>query len=153
MKLFEELIKPENKKKFRELVKKYHPDNKETGNEEISKKLNVAKGKGDATFEKVYSELINKKPNSDIGKYGIEKYKEWLKELKENPILFKVKNFNVSFEFLKKGNFLFLYIILLDMSKYSGKFKSEIILNGIKSKEELYDDIMKKINDILSLFP
>lgn len=55
----EALEKDDNKKLFRELVKKYHPDNKD-GNEEIMKKLNKAKDDGDKAFEIFYASYLNK---------------------------------------------------------------------------------------------
>lgn len=57
--LLEELRSQEAKKKFRELIMKYHPD--KGGDEEITKKLNVAKDKGDYALWDLYDELTGKK--------------------------------------------------------------------------------------------
>lgn len=65
MNIFEELTDKENKKKWRELVRKYHPDNKETGNEKIMKKVNNAYEKGDRVFERLVAELKGEKPPTD----------------------------------------------------------------------------------------
>lgn len=61
MHLYEELKKQENKKSFRELVMKYHPD-KKGGDEKIMKKLNDAADRGDRAFENFKDELLGKKP-------------------------------------------------------------------------------------------
>lgn len=65
MNIFEELKKQENKKNFRELMSKHHPD-KKGGSIEIAKKLNNAKDKGDEAFERFRDELLGKKPKETV---------------------------------------------------------------------------------------
>jgi len=65
MKIHEELRDKENKKLWQQLVKKYHPDNKKTGDEKIMKKINNAYEKGDEAFKRFHDELTGKKPATD----------------------------------------------------------------------------------------
>jgi len=64
MNIFEELKKAENKKKFRELVMKYHPD-KKSGDEVKMKALNNAADKGDSAFENFVNEILSGKKSSE----------------------------------------------------------------------------------------
>ena len=61
--ILEELKNKENKKKFRELVMKHHPDR--GGDERIMKKLTAAADKGDYAFEQFRDELLGKKKPQD----------------------------------------------------------------------------------------
>jgi len=65
MNINEELAKQDNKKIWRDLVRKYHPDNKKTGDEKIMKKINNAYEKGDEVFERLHDELTGKKSATD----------------------------------------------------------------------------------------
>ena len=67
MNILESLSSPESRRKFRELVKSYHPD---TGHKDdnVIKKINDAKDKGDAAIDRLYAELISgKKSNGSRG--------------------------------------------------------------------------------------
>jgi len=61
--IVEELSKKDNKKKFRELVMKYHPD--KGGDDKIMKRLNTAADDGDYAFEQLRDELVGKKKPKD----------------------------------------------------------------------------------------
>ena len=61
----EELRDRENKKLWQQLVKKYHPDNKKTGDEKVMKKINNAYEKGDEAFKRFHDELTGKKTATD----------------------------------------------------------------------------------------
>ena len=88
----EELKDPKNKKKFRELVKKYHPD-KGGEDEETIKRINHAK-RSDKDFEAFLKDFLNDKKE--------ESPKE--ESPKEKPFKSKTKPYRYDFksEVLKK---------------------------------------------------
>ena len=83
----EAITKEENKKRFRDLVKMYHPDNKLTGDVEFMKKLNAAKDT-DESFESFFDELYKiKAPKKEQEKNKRparfktdEEWQKWLKQ-------------------------------------------------------------------------
>jgi len=58
----EAISNPESKKKFIEMIKKYHPD--VGGDIKIAQKINNAKDRGDEAVDKLYAELIGRKGQS-----------------------------------------------------------------------------------------
>lgn len=91
--LYEELEKSENKKSFRELVMKYHPDRK-GGSEEMMKKLNDAADKGDAAFERFREEITGKKSSRQERDKETESFFDDLeKELIGHPKVISIKKF------------------------------------------------------------
>lgn len=85
MKIYEELKKRENKKAFRELVMKYHPDR--GGDEDVMKKLTNAADKGDKAFEDFRDELLGKKKPArkkyDTGVHKNKNEGKWVNEFAE----------------------------------------------------------------------
>lgn len=91
MKLEEMLASPEVKAMYKELVKKYHPD--VGGDQEVMKRVNNAKDKGDDEIIDLYNQLVMggkfekaKEPKySDMGlgevKKDLSKYSAWAKEI------------------------------------------------------------------------
>lgn len=88
MTLLEMLSRPEVKAMYKELVKKYHPDL--GGDQEIMKKINIAKDKGDEEMMKLFKKLKGEKTKeepkySDIGldniKSDMKKYSNWAREI------------------------------------------------------------------------
>jgi len=78
--IYEELKTIDAKKKFRELVKSYHPDI--GGKIETMKKINVAKDVGDKALLKVYKELKEKKPEKkENDSTLLKKYYKWAEEV------------------------------------------------------------------------
>lgn len=80
MTFLEAISSPEAKAKFREMVKKYHPDNKETGNNDKMVKINSAEEKGDRAIDALYDELVGGKKSE---KETWEEYKK--RASKEKP--------------------------------------------------------------------
>lgn len=72
MYISEELTKQENKKAFRELVMKYHPDR--GGDEIIMKRITSAADKGDSAFENFRDELL-----------ANDKDYDWRKDMEDDP--------------------------------------------------------------------
>lgn len=87
MRIFEELKDEENKKLYRKLSRKYHPDLK-GGDENVMKKMNNAVDKGDAAFKAFYNELTGKTPPApkkkkyDTGVHKHEGY-NWIDKFTE----------------------------------------------------------------------
>jgi curved DNA-binding protein CbpA len=75
MKLNEALYTQEAKKKWRELVMKYHPDTGSKDEEKI-KRINNAKDEGDDAINKLYDEIVNGKTS--------KKYEPYFKAKQEN---------------------------------------------------------------------
>lgn len=99
MKINEELSDPKLKKKWREMVMKYHPDKAGENSEEVMKKLNNAYEKGDAAFEKFLFDLKGKKSvgketsGQDLTQEQSEIYNDFneLKTILQDEKYFKTK--------------------------------------------------------------
>ncbi len=81
--LLEEITSPEAKKKFKELVKKYHPD--VGGSTETTKKINIAKDKGDRALLRLYKELTGKKIKKEKSELInlLKQYTKWVEKVED----------------------------------------------------------------------
>ena len=84
MTILEELSKEDAKRKYRELVLKYHSDRSKDIDDDIIKRINNAKDEGDDALNRIYDELTNKKT-----KNREETREEWEKRTGRNYDDFK----------------------------------------------------------------
>jgi DnaJ-class molecular chaperone len=138
MKLHEMLSSPEAKRMYRELATKYHPD-KTSGNEEIMKKINAAKDKGDDFMKELYSKYEYKDFSSKEGRSSIKKMKEYsnfafmvekiLKDIIKVPVFISTRREGDKFSYAINLQGKTIYV--KDLEKYT--------------YDKLLDIIMKKI--------
>jgi len=166
----ESLTTKEAKAKWIEMVKKYHPDNKETGSHDKMIKVNDAEEKGDDAVNKLYDDLIGKKvyndgiwknsgqeqarqthrdtSNKNDSKNSLEKRMNQVKQWLLQPDFTALFNRNhIVYKLYRVGNNVFI-----DLKRVI-KGKSEFILSkeinnwNYQSQDSLYYYLKSKIGD------
>ena len=129
--LLEEITSPEAKKKFRELLKKYHPDI--GGSTETTKKIVQARHEGEDAIFKLYKELTGKK---------IKKPKEKVKKEIITELLKKYVKWADEVEDIFGADYIARYVfILVSVDKDLGKVTIEL---RDKSGSQYIFDVAKK---------